>query len=94
MKIITKKKVNFNDHEIMKFNKIYELMIIISQIKKHYQKLEKFKSTDIMRKLMCQHEMLLKTDSIMIRADETLSNAQKAESDHQKRKNKNETSKT
>src|SRR5438034_8857056 len=46
-----------------------------------------------MRELMCQHETLLKTDSIMIRADEMLSNAQKAESDHRRREKKNEVSK-
>ena len=45
----------------------------------------------MMRKLMCQHEILLKTDLIMIRADEMLSNVQKAELNSKKRKNKNET---
>ena len=42
---------------------------------------------------MHQHEMLLKTDSIVIRADEMLSNAQKAEPDIKRRENKNEASK-
>jgi hypothetical protein len=40
----------------------------------------------IIRELMHQHETLLKTDLIMIRADETLSNAQKAESIIRKKK--------
>ena len=77
----------------MKFNEIYKLIITLSQIKKCYQKLEKSKSADAIRELMHQHEMLLKTDSIMIRADRILSNAQKAESDSIRRKNKNELSK-
>ena len=42
---------------------------------------------------MCQHKTSLKTDSIVMRADRTLSNAQKAESDIRKRENKNEVSK-
>ena len=42
---------------------------------------------------MCQHETSLKTDSIVIRADEMLSNAQKAEPDIKRRENKNEASK-
>ena len=46
-----------------------------------------------MRKLICQHKILLKIDLIVIRVDETLSNAQKAESDHQKKEKKNEVSK-
>ena len=37
--------------------------------------------------------MLLKTDSIVIRADRMLSNAQKAESDYWRKKNKNKASK-
>src|SRR5438034_393208 len=37
--------------------------------------------------------MLLKTDSIMIRVNEMLSNAQKAELNHRKREKKNEVSK-
>ena len=92
-KIIAKKKVNSNDHEIMKFNKIYKLIITLFQIEKHYQKLEKFKSVNVMKELIYQHKMLLKTNSIVMRADETLSNAQKAESDHQKKEKKNEVSK-
>ena len=72
--------MNSNNHEIMKFDEIYELMIILSQIKKCHQKLEKFKSADMMRKLMHQYKILLKTDSIVIKADKMLSNAQKAES--------------
>ncbi len=90
IKIITKKEVNFNDHKIIKFDKIYELIIILSQIKKCCQKLEKSKSANIIRELMCQHEMLLKTNLIMIRADEILLNAQKTESDSKRRENKNE----
>ena len=81
-RIIVKKKVNFNDHETMKFNEIYELIITLFQTEKHCQKLEKSKSADTMRELICQHETLLKTDSIVMRADKTLSNVQKAESDH------------
>ena len=88
-KIIVKKEMNFNDYETMKFNEIYELMITLSQIKKHHQKLEKFKSADAVRELMHQYKMLLKTDSIVIRADEMLSNILKAESDIRKRENKN-----
>ena len=42
---------------------------------------------------MHQHETSLKINSIMIRADEMLLNAQKAESDHQKREKKNKASK-
>ena len=75
MRIIIKKEVNSNNHETMKFDKIYELIIILSQTEKCHQKLEKSKNTDIIRELMCQHEMLLKTDSIVIKADETFSNA-------------------
>ena len=90
-RIIAKKEVNFNDHETMKFNEIYELMITLFQTEKCCQKLEKFKSADAVRKLMCQHETLLKTDSIVMRADRILSNVQKAESDYQKRKKKNKT---
>src|SRR5216117_1548341 len=93
MKIIIKKKINSNNYEIMKFDEIYELMIILLQTEKHYQKLEKFKNADVIRELMHQHKMLLKTDSIVIKADEMLSNVQKAESDYQKRENKNEASK-
>ena len=52
MRIIAKKEVNSNNHETMKFNKIYELMIILSQTEKCCQKLEKFKNTDMMRELM------------------------------------------
>ena len=92
-RIITKKKVNFNDHKIMKFNEIYKLIIILSQIKKHHQKFEKFKNADAVRKLMYQHKTSLKTDSIVIKADEMLSNAQKAELNSRKRENKNKTSK-
>ena len=92
-RIIMKREVNSNNHEMMKFDEIYELMITLSQIKKHHQKLEKSKSADVMRELMCQHEISLKTDSIMIRADRMLSNAQKAESDSRRRENKNEISK-
>ena len=72
----------------MKFNEIYELIITLSQTEKHCQKLEKSKSIDAVKELMCQYKMSLKTDLIVIRADEMLSNVQKAESDHQKRKNK------
>src|SRR5438046_1683055 len=78
---------------MMKFDKIYKLAITLSQIEKHCQKLGKSKSADVMRELMHQHETSLKTDSIVIRADETLSNAQKAELNHQKREKKNEASK-
>ena len=92
-RIITKKEVNSNDYKTMKFDEIYELMITLSQTEKCHQKLKKSKSANIIRELICQHEMLLKTDSIMIRADEMLSNAQKAESDSRKRENKNEISK-
>src|SRR5438034_11226870 len=77
----------------MKFDKIYKLTITLSQIKKHHQKLEKSKSTDVMRELMHQHEMLLKTDAIVIKADETLLTAQKAELNHQRREKKNKASK-
>ena len=65
----------------MKFNEIYKLIIILSQIKKHCQEFKKFKSADVMKKLMCQHKTLLKTNSIVMRADKTFSNIQKAESD-------------
>ena len=82
MKIIAKKKMNSNNHKIMKFNEIYKLIITLSQTEKHHQKLEKFKNVNAVRKLMHQHETSLKTDSIIIRIDRTLSNAQKAESDH------------
>ena len=88
MRIIVKKEMNSNNHETMKFNKIYKLIITLFQIEKHYQKLEKFKSVNVMKELIYQHKMLLKTNSIVMRADETLSNAQKAESDHQKREKK------
>ena len=74
-RIIVKKEMNSNNHETMKFNEIYELIIILSQTKKHHQKLEKFKSADAMRELMCQHKMSLKTNSIVMRADRILSNA-------------------
>ena len=85
--------MNFNDHEIMKFNEIYELIIILSQIKKHHQKLEKSKNVNTIRELMHQYKMLLKTDLIMIKADKTLLNAQKTELNHQKKEKKNEISK-
>ena len=42
---------------------------------------------------MCQHEMSLKTDSIVIRADEMLSNVLKTESDIRRRENKKKASK-
>ena len=42
---------------------------------------------------MHQHETSLKINSIVIRADKTLLNAQKAESDHQRREKKNKASK-
>jgi len=89
MRIIAKKEMNSNNYKIIKFDEIYKLIIILSQIKKHYQKLKKSKNANTIRELMHQHEMLLKTDSIMIRADETLSNAQKAELNSRRRKNKN-----
>ena len=92
-RIIAKKKVNFNNHEIIKFDEIYKLIITLFQIKKHHQKLEKSKSTDAVRELMHQHKTSLKTDLIMIRANRILSNAQKTESDSRKKENKNETSK-
>ena len=82
--------MNFNNYETMKFDEIYELTITLSQTEKCCQKLRKSKSADAVRELMHQHKMSLKTDSIVIRADRTLSNVQKAESDHQKRKEKNE----
>src|SRR5213592_4730458 len=78
---------------MMKFDEIYKLTITLSQIKKHCQKLRKSKSVNAMRELMHQHETSLKINSIVIRADKTLSNAQKAESDHQRREKKNKTSK-
>ena len=93
MRIIVKKEVNSNDHETMKFDEIYKLIITLSQTEKHHQKLGKSKSADVMRKLMCQHKMLLKTDSIVIRADRTLSNVLKAGSNSRRRENKNEASK-
>src|SRR5437667_3306924 len=93
MRIIIKKKVNSNNHETMKFDKIYKLIITLFQIKKYHQKLEKSKNVNVMRELMHQHETLLKTDSIMIRADRTLLNAQKAESDNRRKENKNKISK-
>ena len=61
---------------------LYKLIIILFQTEKHCQKLEKSKNANVMRKLMCQHKTLLKTDSIVMRTDEMLSNVQKAESDH------------
>ena len=81
-RIIAKKEMNSNDHETVKFNEIYKLMIILSQTEKHYQKLEKSKSADVMKELMHQHKTSLKTDSIVMRADETLSNVQKTELNH------------
>jgi len=42
-----------------------------------------------MKELMHQHKTSLKTDSIVIRADRTLSNAQKAELNSRRRENKN-----
>ena len=42
---------------------------------------------------MCQYEMLLKINSIMIKTDEMLLNMQKAELNHQRREKKNEASK-
>ncbi len=85
--------MNSNNHEIMKFDEIYELIITLSQTEKCYQKLEKSKNTNAVRKLMCQNKMLLKTNSIMIKADKMLSNVQKAELNSRRRKNKNEMSK-
>ncbi len=66
MRIIIKKEVDSNDHKIIKFDQIYELTLMLSQTKKCCQKLEKPKSADTVKELMCQHEMLLKTDSIMM----------------------------
>jgi len=77
----------------MKFNEIYKLIIILFQTKKCHQKLEKFKNVNVIRKLMHQHKTLLKTDSIVIKADKILSNVQKAELNSRKKKNKNEISK-
>ena len=65
-RIIIKKEVNSNNHEIMKFNKIYKLIITLFQTEKCCQKLEKSKSTDMIRELMCQHKTSLKTDLIII----------------------------
>ncbi len=79
------KKMNFNNYKTMKFDEIYKLIIILSQIKKYYQKLENFKSAHVMRELMCQHETSLKTDSIVIKIDEMLSNVQKAELNSRKK---------
>ena len=93
IRIIVKKEINFNDHEIIKFNEIYKLIITLFQTEKHCQKLEKFKNINVMRELICQHKILLKTDSIVMRADEMLSNAQKIESDQQRKEKKNEISK-
>src|SRR5437868_9089746 len=86
MKIIAKKKINSNNYKTIKFDEIYKLIIILSQIEKCHQKLEKSKNADVMRKLIYQHETSLKTDSIVMKADKMLSNAQKAELNHQKKK--------
>ena len=72
MRIIAKKEVNFNNHKTMKFNEIYKLTITLSQTEKHCQKLEKFKSANMMKELMHQHKTSLKTDSIVMEADEML----------------------
>jgi len=51
-RIIVKKEVNFNNHEIIKFNEIYKLIIILFQTEKYYQKLEKLKNANAVRELM------------------------------------------
>ncbi len=65
-RIIVKREVDSNNHEMMKFDQIYELTLMLSQTEKCCWKLEKPKSADTVKELMHQHKMLLKTDSIMM----------------------------
>ena len=52
-RIIAKKEINSNNHGTMKFNEIYKLVITLFQTEKHHQKLEKSKSVNAVRELMC-----------------------------------------